>query len=347
MTVARSVADVLTDHVVFEVECIDRMYLNVYVPQLQYEAGLVGFVHRQLGLPIASTAPLAPISDGFGTAMRRFARDQGVPWIDFVKGQRKDDIMHEHLANFTAQQGVLFIGRAQEKTVLFRTEKRRNAAGVAYPWIVKTTGVVNHFYVYAVDTDFGPFFLKFCSYFPYNARLCINGHEWTKRRAEKEGIAFTALDNGFATVEDPARLQALCDELGPVQIQALLDKWLAILPGALSDADRDAGYRYELSILQGRVLPDPGARPARLRTDLFRTRHPRQPRRRPPGPGQPHLRPADQAEKTTSHPRPVPHSGNYRGGHPECVHRLQTHRNQAVPQTRKSAAHRDNHQQHP
>jgi hypothetical protein len=250
MTVARSVADVLDDHVVFEVECIDRMYLNVYVPQLQYAAGLVGFVHRQLGLPIASTAPLAPISDGFGTAMRRFARDQGVPWIDFVKGQRKDDIMHEHLANFTAKEGVLFIGRAQEKTVLFRTEKRRNAAGVAYPWIVKTTGVVNHFYVYAVDTDFGPFFLKFCSYFPYNARLCINGHEWTKRRAEKEGIAFTALDNGFATVEDPARLQALCDELGPAQIQALLDKWLALLPGALSDADRDAGYRYEISILQ-------------------------------------------------------------------------------------------------
>ncbi len=250
MTVARSVADVLSDHVVFEVECIDRMYLNVYVPQLQYPAGLVGFVHRQLGLPIASTAPLASISDGFGTAMRRFARDQGVPWVDFVKGQRKDDIMHQHLARFTADEGVLFIGRAQEKTVVFRTEKRRNAEGVAYPWIVKTTGVVNHFYVYAVDAEFGPFFLKFCSYFPYNARLCINGHEWAKRQAENKGIAFTALDNGFATVEDPAGLQALCDELGPGQIQALLDKWLAILPGALSDADRDAGYRYEISILQ-------------------------------------------------------------------------------------------------
>jgi hypothetical protein len=86
MTVARSVADVLDDHVVFEVECLDRMYLNVYVPQVQYAAGLVGFVHRRLGLPIASTAPLAPISDGFGKAMRRFAGDQGVPWVDFVKG---------------------------------------------------------------------------------------------------------------------------------------------------------------------------------------------------------------------------------------------------------------------
>jgi hypothetical protein len=48
---------------------------------------------------------------------------------------------------------------------------------------VRTTGVVNQFYAYAVDEDFGPLFLKFCSYFPYNAKLCINGHEWAKRQA--------------------------------------------------------------------------------------------------------------------------------------------------------------------
>ncbi len=208
MTVARSVADVLTDHVVFEVECIDRMYLNVYVPQLQYAGGLLGYIQRQLELPIASTAPLAKISDAFSAAMHRFARDQQVPWIDFVKGQRKDDIMHAHLAGFEAAgrtEGVLFIGRAQEKTGLFRTERRRNAEGNSYPWIMRSTGVVNHFYVYAVDADFGPFFLKFCSYFPYNARLCLNGHEWAKRQAMKAGVGFTALDNGFAAVADPAR----------------------------------------------------------------------------------------------------------------------------------------------
>jgi hypothetical protein len=101
-----------------------------------------------------------------------------------------------------------------------------------------------------VDDDFGPFFLKFCSYFPYNAKLCINGHEWAKRQAAKAGIAFTALDNGFACVEDPAALQAICDRLGPEQIDALLRKWLAGLPHPFSAADRDAGYRYDISILQ-------------------------------------------------------------------------------------------------
>jgi hypothetical protein len=155
MTVARTVADVLADHVVFEVECIDRMYCNVYVSQLQYAGGLLGYIQRQLGLPIASTAPLGKITDAFSAAMRRFAGDQQVPWVDFTKGQRKDDVMHDYLARFTAQEGVLFIGRAQEKTLLFRTERRCDANGDSYPWIVKTTGMVNHFYVYAVDTDFG------------------------------------------------------------------------------------------------------------------------------------------------------------------------------------------------
>jgi hypothetical protein len=115
---------------------------------------------------------------------------------------------------------------------------------------VRSTGVVNHFYVYAVDADFGPFFLKFCSYFPYNAWLCLNGHEWAKRQAARAGIGFTALDNGFAAVTDPGAVQAICDRLGPDQITALLDKWLAILPNPFTDADRAAGYRYECSILQ-------------------------------------------------------------------------------------------------
>lgn len=129
MTVARSVGDVLAEHTVFGVESIDRMYLNVYVPGLQYAAGLVAYVHRQLGLPIASTAPLARITDAFSAAVHRFARDNGVAWVDFAKGQRKDDVMHEHLKRCGALEGVLFIGRAQEKTKLFRTEKRRDAHG--------------------------------------------------------------------------------------------------------------------------------------------------------------------------------------------------------------------------
>jgi hypothetical protein len=253
MTLPRTVAEVLSEHVVFEVECIDRMYLNVYVPQLQHAGGLLGYVHRQLGMRIASTAPLARITDRFAAAVHRFAEREQVPWVDFAKGQRKDDVMHEHLAGFEAAgrtEGVVFIGRAQEKTRLFRTEKRRDREGKSYPWIVKTTGMVNHFYIYCVDSDFGPFFIKFCSYFPYNAKLCLNGNHWAQRQAARAGIAFEALDNGFAAVSDPVALQQICQQLGSGQIDALLRKWLARLPHPFTPADRDAGYRYDISILQ-------------------------------------------------------------------------------------------------
>jgi hypothetical protein len=253
MTLPRTVADVLAEHVVFEIESIDRMYLNVYVPGLQYAGGLVAYVHRQLGMPVPSTVPLGKITERFVAGVHQFAQSKAIPWVDFARDQRKDDVMHAYLAEFEAAgrtEGVVFIGRAQEKTPLFRTEKRRTPDGRAYPWIVRATGMVNHFYFYCVDADFGPFFLKFCSYFPYNAKLCVNGNHWAQRQAAKAGIGFLPLDNAFAAVEDPAAVQRICDQFGEVQIDALLRKWLAILPHPFTPADRVAGYRYELSLLQ-------------------------------------------------------------------------------------------------
>jgi hypothetical protein len=254
MTLPRTVADVLSGHVGLEVECIDRLYLNVYQPRLQYAGGVAGFLVGHRGARFASSALMDPITKAFVAAVHRFARDQRVPVVEFVKGQRKDDVAHGYLAGFEAAgrvEGVLFVGVAQEKTGVFRTEKRRNpVTGATYPWIVRSTGVVNHFYVYAVDKDFGPFFLKFCSYFPYNARLCLNGNEYAKRQAARAGIGFTALDNGFAACDDPVGLQRICDRLTPGKIDALLRKWLKILPHPFSPADRAAGYRYDISILQ-------------------------------------------------------------------------------------------------
>jgi hypothetical protein len=145
---------------------------------------------------------------------------------------------------------VLFVGRAQEKALVWRTQRRYNQAGEPYAWLVRSTAFINYFYFYCLDEDFGPFFIKFSTYFPYTAKLCINGNECAKRQAAKAGIGFEALDNGFATVDDVAGLQAICDSLGPAQIDALLRKWLRILPTPFTDEDEAAGYRYELSILQ-------------------------------------------------------------------------------------------------
>lgn len=249
MTLPRTVAEILSKHVTLEVECIDRMYLNVYVPQLQTERGVACFFKFHRGHKFASSALMAPMGEAFVKSIDSFAKSKGVPVVAFEKGQRKDDVAHEHLARFKGKQGVLFIGKAQEKSRVVRTERRQGPKG-SYAWLVSSTAMVNHYYFYCVDEDFGPFFLKFGSYFPYNAKLCLNGHEYVKQQLKKEGIAFEALDNGILSCANPKRLQEICDGLSAEKLDALLRKWLRFLPHPFTRKDRAAGYRYDLSILQ-------------------------------------------------------------------------------------------------
>jgi hypothetical protein len=250
MTLPRSAADVLADHVVFEVESIDRMYLNVWVPGLAHGGGVAGFFVGHRGHKYATTALMDPMTKRFVADIHHFIAAKDLELVHFGK-ERKDDLTQKFLAGFDQGEGVLYVGRAQEKATVWGTQRRRNpVTGRSYAWLVRSSALVNYFYFYCLDDDFGPFFLKFCTYFPYSARLCINGNEWAKRQAAKAGIGFEPLDNGFAAVDDPAGLQAICDQLGPEHIDALLRKWLAILPHPFTPGDQAAGYRYELSVLQ-------------------------------------------------------------------------------------------------
>ena len=230
MSLPRSVADVLRQHVTLEVEGIDRMYLNVYQPKLQSAKQAACFFRFHRGQPVASSALMGVMTNDFLRRVDAFVEQQQIPVVSFRKGQRKDEVAAEHLAGFAKTEGVLFLGKAQEKVNVFRTEKRTGATGKKYAWIVKSATPVNQYYFYCLDEDFGPFFLKFSTYFPYNAKLCLNGHEYDKRQLAKEGVAFEALDNGVLTCADPKRLQELCDGLSAAKIDKLLRKWLVRLP---------------------------------------------------------------------------------------------------------------------
>ena len=251
MGIARSVAYVLRDHVVLELEAIDRMYLNVYVPHLQTVGAVVGYLRAHRGQRFASTAAVVPMSETFIRNIEQFVNDEGIDLVSFQKRERKDDVTQRYLGSFRKREGVLYVGKAQEKARVMRTERRRSrVTGATYPWIVESTAMVNHYYFYCVDEDFGPFFLKFCSYFPYNAKLCINGHEYLKRQLTKRSVKFEALDNGIKSCADPKLMQRLSDGLSADRIDRLLRKWLRRLPHPFPPRDRAAGYRYALSILQ-------------------------------------------------------------------------------------------------
>lgn len=251
MSIPTTVAEVIGKHVSFEVESIDRMYLNVYQPMLQRGGGVSVFFRQHRGEACATALVMSRITRRFVQAIEKFSERLDVPIIPLERGVRKEDVFHEHLQQFEDDQGVVMIGKAQEKATVYRTIKRRCAkTGKTYPWLMKSTAMVNHYYFYCVDKEFGPFFIKFCSYFPYNAKLCINGHEYAKRQLTHRGIGWEASDNAILHCDDVKVLQRIADGLSAAKINALLRRWLARLPHPFTPRDRRAGFLYQLSILQ-------------------------------------------------------------------------------------------------
>ena len=257
MTLPRSAGDVLADHVLFEIEAIDRMYLNLYQPRLQHGAGIAAFFVGHRGHRFASSALMAPMTAAFTADIGHFIAARGVDLVRFGKGQRKNDVTAGYLRRAEVDDRglvpaqVLYAGVAQERQRVFRTSKRRNpVTGATYPWLVPGSGVVNQYYFYCVDEEFGPVCVKFSGYFPYTGRLILNGNEYAKRQAAKAGIGFVPLDNAFAAVDDVAAVQAICDGLEEGEIAALAGLLLRLLPHPFTTADTAAGYRYELSVLQ-------------------------------------------------------------------------------------------------
>jgi hypothetical protein len=244
--------DILDGHVTLDIECLDRIYLNGYVPNLQVGGQVVQYLAKR-GFPIPSPVVVGRIGDRFRDAVRRFAALNHIPVVRFVKGDRKIAVMTRYLRAqaATGRSGVAAVGVAQEfqRVATCTTRQARNGGAPHFGWD-RADRRVSCFYFYVWDQDFGPGFIKVCAYFPYPIKVWLNGHEWAKRQAIKAGVGFTELANGFASCQDQAGLQAICDRLGPATIGVFFERWMSRLPLPLGPADRAAGYWWELSMRQ-------------------------------------------------------------------------------------------------
>jgi len=247
-----TVNDLLDGHAMLDVECLDRLYLSGYVPNLQVAGQVVMFLRHHLGCPVPSPAVFEKLGTRFRRAVEDFARTERIPWVRFGKDDRKVDVMRPYLDRqaATGRSGVAAIGVAQEFQYVFTGSRRPSPNNIPWFAFTKVQRRVTVYYFYLWDEDFGPAFLKVCAYFPYPIKVWLNGHEWAKRQATRAGIGFTALSNGFASCADPAALQRICDRLGPGTIGVFFERWTSRLPLPLTDADREGGYWWELSMRQ-------------------------------------------------------------------------------------------------
>ena len=128
-----TVNDLLDGHVGLDVECLDRIYLNGYVPNLQVGGQVVSFLTRHLGFPIPSPALFDRIGSRFRRAVTTYAAANGIPVVRFGKGDRKIEVMRPYLAAAAEAGGsrVAAIGVAQEFASVFtgtaRNTPRRGA----------------------------------------------------------------------------------------------------------------------------------------------------------------------------------------------------------------------------
>ena len=249
ISVMPSIPDLLNGHVTLEVECLDRIYLNGYIGPLATPGGLVRFMREQLGKPIPSPVVLGQVSEKFREAVKTMAERHQIPIRQFTRKERKDEVANRIRQQRGVRDGIVFVGVAQEKAQAFQGKKVNGQ----FEFTRDKTVYVNHYYFYIDDANFGPLFLKVCSYAPWSTKLCLNGHEWAKRQLDQRGIAYEALDNGFLSCAEPEKLQQICDSLGPEQIDSVFRKWLKRIPLPLRAEDRAAGYDWSLSIWQMEV----------------------------------------------------------------------------------------------
>jgi len=255
MTHIVTAGELLDGHSVLDIECLDRIYLNAYVPILQSSGQVVAFMTQHLGKPIPSPALMEHIGTRFRRSVESYAASNGIPWVKFGKADRKIDVMQPHIAAqaATGRSGVAAVGVSQEFQRVWSAYQRDTKAAAPQYTFAKADRRVTCYYFYLWDEDFGPAFIKVCAYFPYPAKIWVNGHEWAKRQALKAGLVFTELSNGFATCDDPAGLQEICDRLQPGTIEVFAQRWLHRLPMPFGSTDRDAGYWWELSMRQVEV----------------------------------------------------------------------------------------------
>ena len=251
-----TVPELLDGHTVLDIECLDRIYLNGYVPVLQVGGQVFTFLHDHRGMPIASPAVFAQISGRFRQAVSRFAEMNDIPVVTFTRGVRKLDVMQRYLraAARAGRPGVAAIGRAEEFQLVWDARKRDTDPSRPPQFLfVKAERRVTCYYFYVLDEERGPGFIKICACFPYPVKIWVNGHEWAKRQLTRAATGFTELSSGFASCDDPAGLQATCDALGPADIQAFCDRWMSRIPVPLTADDQAAGYWRELSMRQVEV----------------------------------------------------------------------------------------------
>jgi hypothetical protein len=190
-------------------------------------------------------ASFRSISTEYHQSVQTLAAERRIEIVEPPKEVRREDWVEPFFQRLRGQPGIGVILKSRENA----------RVAVSFPKQGNHIELLNRFvwqyYFYLQDRDFGRMFIRVCPYFPFNCRICINGHEWLACRLREEGIRFQQCGNAFRNCADPDRLQALSDSFSPKHILACAHRWLAQLVPFFTDRERrHQGFGYRLFVSQ-------------------------------------------------------------------------------------------------
>src|SRR3954451_15702548 len=229
----------------FDYSCFDRILLNGVIQILQNPACVVGFLKEKRQADRVTPAYFKAISTDYHHFVQAFAEKRHVEILMPPKGVRREEWVAPSYEELQGQAGIAVILKARENA----------RVAVSFPRQGDHVALLNRFVqqydFYLQDQDFGRMFVRVCPYFPFSARVCLNGHEWLACRLRAEGIAFERCANAFRTCADPARLQEMVEPFAAAGREACGHRWLAQLVPFFTDRERrHQGFGYRLFVSQ-------------------------------------------------------------------------------------------------
>jgi hypothetical protein len=248
--------DKITEHYQEVIEgtydCIDRLVLNAYYPQLLIPGGFRNWYRDLKGSDKdLDNAALMRMAGRFGRRVKAYCESEKIPLTFFKPGERKHEAAELLIPKEPSFSGIfaVFVSRAMG---LLWDIKRFTNGGMDIRK-KKTCSFVNHFSFHIIDKEWGHITIKMCSHPPYGCQVMLNGHEWVENRKEikelkivKEGNCFTSYSNG----EELSKVAETINRKG--RLETVCNRWIyrCLWFGVDAQEQKRTGFHYQYSVYQ-------------------------------------------------------------------------------------------------
>ncbi len=243
-------AEVCGSAVAFTYRSIDRLILNAYIPTLQTPGAVARFLREVCGKPILSPVVFTALTDRFVARVQALIREQRIPVLRATGRTGPGEVAQQALRRAARANhwGIVAIVVHQESARVFASH---HAGGRRTHFSVREERrLINHYYFYLRDPEYGDGFVRISSYLPFQTRIWLNAHGYLAAQLRHRGLAYETADNCIVAGAAPAVLQRLADQFDARVVEHIARRWLTWVPDPLTSGERAAGYPTRFSICQ-------------------------------------------------------------------------------------------------